>query len=50
MMIGMIENLEAACTGLHKKASKEQGIWEKRLGHLGRQSFACLSIIEVLDK
>ncbi len=41
MMIRTTENLEATCTSLQKKASKEQAIWEKRLWHLGAQSFAC---------
>jgi transposase len=41
MMIRTTENLEATRTSLQKKASKEQAIWEKRLWHLGAQSFAC---------
>ncbi len=41
MIIRTTENLEAARTSLQKKASKEQAVWEKRLWHLGTQSFAC---------
>ncbi len=41
MMIRTTENLAAARTSLQKKASKEQAVWEKRLWHLGTQSFAC---------
>ena len=50
MLIRMTENLEAARTSLQKKASKEQAIWEKRLWHLGTQSFACQPDAEVAWK
>ncbi len=41
MMIRTTENVQAARSHLQKKASKEQAVWEKRLWHLGTQSFAC---------
>ncbi len=41
MLIRTTENLEAARKSLQKKASKEHALWEKRLWHLGAQSFAC---------
>ena len=50
MMIRTTENLEAARSALHKKASKEQAAWEKRLWHLGAQSFACEVDAEVAWK
>ena len=50
MLIRMTENLEAAQSLLQKKASKEQALWEKRLWHLGTQSFACQPDAEVAWK
>jgi transposase len=50
LMIRSSENLQAARTNLHKKASKEQALWEKRLWHLGTQSFACQSDAEAAWK
>ena len=47
LMIRTTENLGAARSALHKKASKEQAVWEKRLWHLGVQSFACQQDAEV---
>ena len=41
LLIRTTENLEAARSSLHKKASKEQASWEKRLWHLSAQPFAC---------
>lgn len=43
MMIRTQQNLEATRKTLQKKASKDHGIWEKRLWHLSAQSFACQS-------
>jgi transposase len=41
LMVRTSENLQASRTSLQKKAKKEQALWEKRLWHLGTQSFAC---------
>ena len=35
------KNLEKAQKTLQKKADKDHGTWEKRLRHLGKESFAC---------
>ncbi len=45
LMIRTTENLEAAQSLLHKKA-----IWQKRLWHLGTQSFACQADAQVAWK
>jgi transposase len=50
MMIRTKENLEAAAKTLQKKAAKDHAVWEKRLWHLGAQSFGCQADAEVAWK
>jgi transposase len=40
------KNMEATQKTLEKKANKDHEVWEKRLRHLGTQSFACQSDAE----
>ena len=49
-LIRTTENLEGARRSLQKKASQEQASWEKRLWHLGTQSFACQADAEMAWK